>query len=615
MVLCTSHDHYKMRRQQYQQTIAKNLFNYTDAVSDPQHSLISGLLDKIAQLEADQKSQAIMRDEKDALYKRIDAKIQTVWECCNMLLTKNVYTTSTIRERMLSDMSRTTLDYAQYKDQANEDLKEANDALLEEIDELRTKCQKLEQRDAANDAGSTPPAHNTITRRQIKNRHDKEAPDTTPAKIGPPEGHAGHARQYNPDGRINLTLDTCPDCGSPIGEIDRYSKTALELEDGRVTERLYDVYLYICGTCGPVSSKPDWMLDGTSIGKKLLIKIVRLYHTNKSGSELCETIHIAYDKKLCRATINNAIRASEFLLKPEIKTIRNNIAKSSAGNIDDTVLPLGPDRSSDTGENDGKDKDNDGKDNDGKDKDNDGKDKDNDGKDKDNDGKDKDNDGKDKDNDGKDNDGKDSGNVSKNGRMWVMIGDGKHVMFHPAETRRKSVIEKNFPYPDIKMTCDAYAAHNHFKTRQLCWAHVKTKVENAVTKSDTETGWYLYHRLMSIYQHAKGLPPDTPEQKIDRLILETTEIGRLLLQEGIKAGTYVCNCAPYLFTAVTNPEMSLTNNLAERMLRRFVIRRKVMYRFATLRGAQMYCTIASILETWKLHGSNAQTEFERLFGT
>ena len=584
MVLCTSHDHYKMRRQQHQQTIAKNLFNYTDAISDPQHSLISGLLDKIAQLEADQKRQAIMRDEKDTLYKKIDAKIQTVWECCNMLLTKNVYTTSTIRERMLSDMSRTTLDYAQYKDQTNEDLKEANDALLEEIDELRTKCQKLEQRDAANDAGSTPPAHNTITRKQIKNRHDKEAPNTTPAKIGPPEGHTGHARQYNPDGRINLTLDTCPDCGSPIGEIDRYSKTALELEDGRVTERLYDVYLYICGTCGPVSSKPDWMLDGTSIGKKLLIKIVRLYHTNKSGSELCETIHIAYDKKLCRATINKAIRASESLLKPEIKMIRNNIAKSSAGNIDDTVLPLGPDRSSDTGDNDGKDKDNDGKD--------------------------KDNDGKDK-----DNDGKDSGNVSKNGRMWVMIGDGKHVMFHPAETRRKSVIEKNFPYPDIKMTCDAYAAHNHFKTRQLCWAHVKTKVENAVTKSDTETGWYLYHRLMSIYQHAKGLPPDTPEQKIDRLILETTEIGRLLLQEGIKAGTYVCNCAPYLFTAVTNPEMSLTNNLAERMLRRFVIRRKVMYRFATLRGAQMYCTIASILETWKLHGSNAQTEFERLFGT
>ncbi len=584
MVLCISHDHYKMRRQQHQQTIVKNLFNRTDIISDPQHSLISGLLDKIAQLEADQKRQAIIRDEKDALYKRIDAKIQTVWECCNMLITKNVYTTSTIRERMLSDMSRTTLDYAQYKDQANEDLKEANDVLLEEIDKLRTKCQKLEQRDAANDAGSTPPAHNTITRRQIKNRHDKEAPDTTPAKIGPPEGHTGHARQYNPDGRISLTLDTCPNCGSPIGEIDRYSKTALELEDGRVTERLYDVYLYICGTCGPVSSKPDWMLDGTSIGKKLLIKIVRLYHTNKSGSELCETIHIAYDKKLCRATINKAIRASESLLKPEIKMIRNNIAKSSAGNIDDTVLPLGPDRSSDTGENDGKDKDNDGKD--------------------------KDNDGKDK-----DNDGKDSCNVSKNGRMWVMIGDGKHVMFHPAETRRKSVIEKNFPYPDIKMTCDAYAAHNHFKTRQLCWAHVKTKVENAVTKSDTETGWYLYHRLMSIYQHAKGLPPDTPEQKIDRLVLETTEIGRLLLQEGIKAGTYVCNCAPYLFTAVTNPEMSLTNNLAERMLRRFVIRRKVMYRFATLRGAQMYCTIASILETWKLHGSNAQTEFERLFGT
>ncbi len=250
-----------------------------------------------------------------------------------MLLTKNVYTTSTIRERMLSDMSRTTLDYTQYKDHANDALKEANNVLLEEIDKLRTKCQKLEQRDAANDAGSTLPAHNTITRKQIKNRHDKEAPDTTPAKIGPPEGHTGNARQYNPDGRINLTLDTCPDCGSPIGEIDRYSKTALELEDGRVTERLYDVYLYICGTCGPVSSKPDWMLDGTSIGKKLLIRLVRLYHTNKSGSELCETIHITYDRKLCRATINKAIRASEFLLKPEKQLTIVKCSSSTRQNI------------------------------------------------------------------------------------------------------------------------------------------------------------------------------------------------------------------------------------------------------------------------------------------
>ena len=562
MVLCTSHDYHKMGRQQHQQTIERNLFNHTDAVSDPQHSLISGLLDKIAQLEADQKRQSIMNDEKDKLYKKIDAKIQTVWEYCNMLITKDVYTTGSIRESMLLDMSHVTLDYAQYKDLSITSLKEANADLLEEIDKLRTKYQKLEQRDAANDAGSTPSAHNTITQKQIKNRHDKEAPDTTPAKIGPPDGHDGHARQYNPDDRVNLTLDACPDCGSPLGELDRYSKTALELEDGRITERLYDVYLYICNTCGPVSSKPDWMLDGTSIGKKWLIKIIRLYHTNKSGSELCETIHITYDKKLCRATINKAIRAGEHLLKPEIEVIRDNIAKSSAGNIDDTVLPLGPDRSSDDGESDDKNDD----------------------------------------------------NVRKNGRMWVMIGDSKHVLFHPAQSRRKSVIEKNFPYPHIKMSCDAYAAHNYFKIRQLCWAHVKTKVENAVTKSDTEAGWYLYHRLMSIYHHAKGLPPDTPEQKINRLILETTEIGRLLLQEGIKAGTYVCNCAPHLFTAVTNPEMSLTNNLAELMLRRFVIRRKVMYRFATLRGAQIYCTIASILETWKRHGSNAQTELERLFG-
>lgn len=82
---------------------------------------------------------------------------------------------------------------------------------------------------------------------------------------------------------------------------------------------------------------------------------------------------------------------------------------------------------------------------------------------------------------------------------------------------------------------------------------------------------------------------------------------------GLKVGTYLLNCSDNLFTAVRHPEMSWTNNIAERMLRRFVIRRKVIYRFATMRGAQRYCIIASNIETWKLQNRDPDEELYRLF--
>lgn len=81
----------------------------------------------------------------------------------------------------------------------------------------------------------------------------------------------------------------------------------------------------------------------------------------------------------------------------------------------------------------------------------------------------------------------------------------------------------------------------------------------------------------------------------------------------LKVGTYIPNCADRLFTAVKHQGMSLTNNISELMLRRFVIRRKVMYRFATVHGVQRYCIVANSLETWKMQNKDSDEELRKLF--
>lgn len=87
-----------------------------------------------------------------------------------------------------------------------------------------------------------------------------------------------------------------------------------------------------------------------------------------------------------------------------------------------------------------------------------------------------------------------------------------------------------------------------------------------------------------------------------------------MLNLGVKAGTYAVRCTDSIFTIVNNPGMSSTNKHAETDLRLAVIRRKVCYCFATERGAQRYCTIASCLKAQKRQGRDPDAELQSRFG-
>ena len=53
------------------------------------------------------------------------------------------------------------------------------------------------------------------------------------------------------------------------------------------------------------------------------------------------------------------------------------------------------------------------------------------------------------------------------GYVWTCISDDA-VFYHADKSRAAAVLDLHFPYWDIPITVDGYAAYNHFKIIQRC---------------------------------------------------------------------------------------------------------------------------------------------------
>jgi len=74
------------------------------------------------------------------------------------------------------------------------------------------------------------------------------------------------------------------------------------------------------------------------------------------------------------------------------------------------------------------------------------------------------------------------------------------------------------------------------------------------------------------------------------------------------------NGKEYWFTCVLHPEIEPTNNLAERMLRAWVVFRKIIGCLRTEKGEQTTETMLSLFSTWKLRKLQPYKELKSLLG-
>lgn len=527
-----------MSRCTHHKCMEKSVFN-TDYT-------IRHMMDKIANLEK-------THNEDSKTIKSLEGKLQETNKAMHSLINVIIYILESGHDLSCADIqdcvNPAIVQYARGQERDAKLMTELYTKAQEQIKALQYDIRILKTRDNYHDNGSTPSGQPTITQMQQKAERKEKNAEREPKKPGPPVGTKGSSRKWNFESVERLCLSTCPQCGSSLCQTGSYNKGMLRLMDNRIHEIMYVVYKYTCENGHTVSSKPDWMMDGTCMDYTLLSKVMEFRDNHSTLGTLSGNIGIAWeDCHISEAAILNALSTVSPNLLEEYNRIGDSLRKADTAGIDETIFAI----------------------------------------------------------------------EDKRGRIWgsrFSLHDVQYVYFQAALSRGRKVLENMVP-PTVPATTDRYAVYvNYFDIHQLCWAHVKTKVKNGVHKNDTPESRYLYGRLMDIFYYVKTLSPDTSQSIQNQIISEIISIGQGLLNLGIKAGTYVINCASKLLTAVSHTELTFTNNPTEQAVRPVVIMRKLAHRFATLKGAQEYCIMATCLNTWRLQGKKPRVELLRLLAT
>jgi len=194
----------------------------------------------------------------------------------------------------------------------------------------------------------------------------------------------------------------------------------------------------------------------------------------------------------------------------------------------------------------------------------------------------------------------------QNGYAWIVC-NSTNAIYEYDKSRAGKVAErmlgKNF---NKIVVCDGYAVYNDY-FRQRCWAHLLSEFSELLEdhkelEPDKDYLKSLYWKAVD----AKKRPPDERTRIVEQLDGED-ELGSFIARlenKNNKAiqdfATKMKNARPDLFTGVIYPEVPLTNNHAERLLRKLVVHRNIIGCIRTEKGERFINNTLSCIQTWRL---------------
>jgi len=152
---------------------------------------------------------------------------------------------------------------------------------------------------------------------------------------------------------------------------------------------------------------------------------------------------------------------------------------------------------------------------------------------------------------------------------------------------------------------------------QRCLAHLFREVDAFIDVS--ENGKRFSEDIHSCFKKLREFLDRDPsmaermekkdlfEKELEGIITKYSEFKELK-----KPLTYLKNGCGCWFTCLLYPGMEPTNNLAEQAIREHVIMRKIIGCFRSVKGAENYQYIASLLATARLQGKNGFEELEKV---
>ena len=216
-------------------------------------------------------------------------------------------------------------------------------------------------------------------------------------------------------------------------------------------------------------------------------------------------------------------------------------------------------------------------------------------------------------------------NDSKLTFYWTFLS-GKHerkgiTLYHHDKRRSGLVVEEFLGDYTGYVHCDMWSAYRQLDKAKLvgCWAHVRRKFFEATPKKTDKTS--LGAKGLSYCDRLFALESDWADLSTEeRLHKRQTELAPLMdeffgwcrnqaVLPGSKLGTAIEYSLKYettFRTVLSDGDLVLSNNIAERAMKTLVMGRKNWLFSQSFEGAKSTAVILSLLETAKRHGLDAE---------
>ena len=218
-------------------------------------------------------------------------------------------------------------------------LLEMVDRLTRENELLKRRIIELEARLAQYENAHTPPS----LKRDGKRKKDTKEEDK--GKPGQKIGHKGLTRQTaKPDREVQVTKDSCPDCGAKLGDPFKIeSKIIEEIPEPQpvmVTE--YKICHYICPCCQKEIVAEDSSCPNEGIfGNNTIAQVALLkYGDRLPHRKIQDTLKRVYGLVISPATVLDLTRRAADAVQSEYDAILNRIRNAPVLHIDETSIDV-----------------------------------------------------------------------------------------------------------------------------------------------------------------------------------------------------------------------------------------------------------------------------------
>ena len=212
----------------------------------------------------------------------------------------------------------------------------------------------------------------------------------------------------------------------------------------------------------------------------------------------------------------------------------------------------------------------------------------------------------------------------KNGWVWTFsTPDTRYFEIHLTRSGKvaEEVLGEAFRG---RVGCDCYVGYNRLpQEKQRCWTHLLRDLHHLKEASPDHVELQAWAQAVrGLYEEAVAFHSENPRRRRKKRRELETRLDALVRpvakQQGAPHRILAERMRRHLlewFTFVEHPELSATNNLAERSLRPVVIARKISGGTRSDKGSRTRERLMSLFGTWKLRGLPSLSACQRLLLT